>query len=113
MICQSPRRAGVEAEGGVKEGKRGKRRSRPQPGLRCLRTAFGANANREDLDRGSDTPFFPIFTKKVEIPLFHPLEPRLGCLRTEIDPIAVRRPGKLGSGDKKSPARKLGVRAGV
>ena len=98
MICQSARQAGVEAEGGVKEGKRGKRRSRPQPGLRCLRTAFGANANRTRPNRGSTTPDFPIFTKKVAIPLFHPLEPSSPRLRTEIGSNAVRRGGKRGCG---------------
>ena len=93
MICQSARQAGVEAEGGVKEGKRvnkegrtgcallcmgvggrrgwgmcvsgrGKKRNRPQPRLRCLRTEIEVNANRTHLDRGSDTPLFPYLYQK-------------------------------------------------
>ena len=63
----------------------------PQPRLGSLRTAFPPNANRPRPDRGADTPVFPIFTKKVGIPLPHPLEPSLGCVRTEIGVNAVRR----------------------
>jgi len=74
--------------------------------LGCLRTAFTPNANRPHPNLGSDTPVFPIFTKKVEIPIFSPLEPRFPCLRTEIDPNAVRRPGKLGCGGRKKRGEK-------
>ena len=37
---------------------RGKRKTSPQPGSRSLRTAFEVNANREEVDRGADTPLF-------------------------------------------------------
>ncbi len=72
----------------------------PQPSLGCLRTAFGVNANRTHLDRGADTPFFPIFTKKVVIHQKDPLEPSLPGLRTEIESNAVRRDLDRGCGGR-------------
>ena len=63
---------------------KGKERIPPQPGSTSLRTAFHPNARRRHLDRGSDTPFFSIFTKTVGIPLSRPSEPSLGGGRTEI-----------------------------
>jgi len=80
--------------------------------LGCLRTAFGVNANRTRPDLGSDTPVFPIFIKKVEIPLSHPFEPTFLGLRTEIDPIAVRRDLERGCGGMAWKGRALSGRGG-
>ena len=66
----------------------------------CLRTAFGVNVNREEVDRGADTPLFTPFYKNVKALFPHPLEPSFPGLRTEIGGDAVRREGELGCGGR-------------